>query len=205
MIALNIQFNLNMIKESHLFVDESSEICYKGLRDNTTVIVAFQPWRWFQLQGFVNESRAIKQLGQAGNAELGNRFKDRFGCTYVSCPWCLAKGRLVESYVILVCQSLAGHRKDFGISDFHSNAVNHGNKLIFQVLSAYLRGVGQTHWSYQRTFKKVMGRLFHKELIRKIQPVNFFHQVPNSSVQHLNSVKNDSAVSFPQFLLMYNS
>jgi len=60
MIALNIQFNLNMIKESHLFVEESSQICYKVLRDNTTVIVASQPWRWFQLQGFVNASRAIK-------------------------------------------------------------------------------------------------------------------------------------------------
>ena len=77
-------------------------------REHSSVVAASQPWKWFRLQGFVNDSRMSKALCKirAGNAELGNRYKDRFGCTHVYCPWCLSKGvraRPVESHVVLVC------------------------------------------------------------------------------------------------------
>ena len=45
-------------------------------REHSSMIAAPLPWKWFQLQGFVNDSRASKVLLRiwAGNAELGNRY-----------------------------------------------------------------------------------------------------------------------------------
>ena len=65
-------------------------------RGHSSVVAASQPWKWFRLQGFVSDSRASRTLCRvrAGNAELGNRYKDRYGCTHVLCPWCLSKGRV---------------------------------------------------------------------------------------------------------------
>ena len=116
-------------------------------RAHSSVVAASQPWKWFRLQGFVNDSRASKTLCRirAGNAELGNRYKDRYGCTHVYCPWCLSKGvraRLVESHVVLVCPCVAAQRRDFGIAEFHSNSVVRGKKPIWQILRAYLGGDG---------------------------------------------------------------
>ena len=44
-------------------------------REHSSVVAASQPWKWFRLHGFVNDSRASKALCRigAGNAELGNR------------------------------------------------------------------------------------------------------------------------------------
>ena len=114
---------------------------------NSSVVAASQPWKWFRLQGFVNDSRASRTLCRvrAGNAELGNRYKDRYGCTHVLCPWCLSKGvraRLVESHLILICPCVAAHRRDFGIADYHSSYVVHGKKPLWQILRAYLVGDG---------------------------------------------------------------
>ena len=75
---------------------------------------------------------------RAGNAELGNRYKDRYGCTHVLCPWC----RLVESHVVLICPCVAAQRKDFGIADYHSSYVVHCKKPLWQILRAYLGGDG---------------------------------------------------------------
>ena len=40
-----------------------------------------QPWEWFRLQGNVNDSLASKYLCmvRGGNAQLGNRYKNRYG------------------------------------------------------------------------------------------------------------------------------
>ena len=116
-------------------------------RGHSSAVAASQPWKWFRLQGFVNDSRASRTLCRvrAGNAELGNRYKDRYGCTHVLCPWCLSKGvraRLVESHVVLICPCVAAQRRDFGIADFHLTYVAHGKKPLWHILRAYLGGNG---------------------------------------------------------------
>ena len=46
------------------------------------------PWEWFKLQGHVKDSLASKFLCMVrdGNAQLGNRYKNRYGFKYVGCP-----------------------------------------------------------------------------------------------------------------------
>ena len=126
-------------------LDRAVSFVLKDKRDHSSVVAASLRWKWFQLQGFVNDSRASKVLCriQAGNAELGNRYKDRYRCSHVSCPWSLSMGIqawLVESHVVLACLCVAAQcRFFFGVSVYHTDFVNGGNQLQWPILDYQCR------------------------------------------------------------------
>ena len=116
-------------------------------REHSTLKAASQPGSWFKLQSHVNDSKASKALCRfrAGNAQLGNRYKDRYGCTHVWCPWCMDRGvqvKLSEAHVVFKCPCVSAQRRSFGISEFLNNELGRGVDSIRLVLRAYLGGDG---------------------------------------------------------------
>ena len=106
-----------------------------------------QPWDWFRLQVHVNDSRASKTLCQVrgGNAQLGNRYKNRFGKKYEWCPYCATLGvqeKLNEAHVILVCPCVSNQRRSFHISNYMATYRTKGPISNINLLSKYLGGDG---------------------------------------------------------------
>jgi len=70
---------------------------------HSTLNTTPRPWKWFKMQEHVNDSQASKIVFQVrgGNAQFGNRYKNRYGIKY--CQHCKTFGihiKLVESNVI---------------------------------------------------------------------------------------------------------
>jgi hypothetical protein len=88
-----------------------------------TVDIVPQPLFWFKLQGHVNDSLASQWLCRVrgGNAQLGNRYKNKYEKIYEFCPHCITLGhqhRLDETHVILCCPLGADLRRDLGVFAF---------------------------------------------------------------------------------------
>ena len=123
--------------------DRAVKFVMKVKRSHPSVGAIPQPWKWFQLLAHVNNSKASKLLSQirGGNAQLGNRYRNRYGIMYELCPFCEDLGvrvRLGESHVVLRCPAVAAQRRALGVSRFVSlGKVRglHGNQAI---LRAYL-------------------------------------------------------------------
>ena len=76
------------------------------------------PWTRFKLQSHVNDSKSSKTICQVrgGNAQLGNRYKNRYGFKYDVCPHCESKGlniKLTKQHVIFECPVVAIAQKRF--------------------------------------------------------------------------------------------
>ena len=107
-----------------------------------------QPWDWFRLQVHVNDSRASKTLCQVrgGNAQLGNRYKNRFGKKYEWCPYCATLGvqeKLNEAHVILVCPCVSNQRRSFHISNYMATIEPRDQFLTLIYYLNTLEGTGQ--------------------------------------------------------------
>ena len=81
-------------------------------RQHSTLITTPQPWNWFKIENHVNDTKSSKILCQVrgGNAQLGNRYKNRYGFIYDVCPHCELLGlniKLTESHVIFECPIVA--------------------------------------------------------------------------------------------------
>ena len=81
-----------------------------------------QPSTWFKIQPHVTDSAMSKVLNRtrAGNMELGNITKNRWGLQWKQGPWCLDKGvqqRLSEVHVILLCPVVKDERLRLGIKE----------------------------------------------------------------------------------------
>ena len=118
-------------------------------RQHSTIFTTPQPWNWFKLQKHVNDSRSSKILCQVrgGNAQLGNRYKNRYGFKYDVCPHCELLGlniKLSESHVIFECPIVAKLRRDLYISNFMSEYKAKGPIANVRVLKAYIGGDGST-------------------------------------------------------------
>ena len=94
-----------------------------------------QPGSWFKLQSHVNDSKSSKALCRvrAGNAQLGNRYKDKYGCVQNWCPWCMdtdrgVQVRLSEAHLIFFMHlfTASAQRRSFDISEFFSAVVERG-------------------------------------------------------------------------------
>ena len=117
------------------------------IRDHSTLKAASQSNGWFKLQSHVNDSKASKALCRfrAGNAQFGNRYKDRYGCSHVWCPWCMDRGvqiKLSEAHVVFKCPCVSAQRRSFGISEFFNNELGSGVDSIRLVFRSYLGGDG---------------------------------------------------------------
>ena len=91
-------------------------------RQHKSVDCMPQPSTWFKIQPHVTDSTMSKILNRtrAGNMELGNRTKNRWGLQWKQCPWCLDKGvqqRLSEVHVILLCPAVKDERQRLGIKE----------------------------------------------------------------------------------------
>ena len=134
----------------------SKKLLHKALVDRavTSVLIVnqvqstSQPNGWFKLQCHLNDSKASRALCRfrAGNAQLGNRYKDKYGCYHVWCPWCMDRGvqvKLSEAHVVFKCPCVSAQRRSFGISEFFNNELGSGVDSIRLVFRSYLGGDGQ--------------------------------------------------------------
>ena len=104
-----------------------------------------QPVSWFRLQSHVNDSMESKTLNQirAGNAQLGNRMKNRLGKQWKLCPWCGVCGRnysLRESHVILLCGANRVERQVEGVAKYLEDKMRSGVSEPYLILREYLGG-----------------------------------------------------------------
>ena len=81
------------------------------------------PWKWFKMQEHVSDSQASKIVFQVrgGNAQFGNRYKNRYEFKYDYCQHCKTFGihiKLVESNVIFECLMVATLRRELKISNY---------------------------------------------------------------------------------------
>jgi hypothetical protein len=108
-----------------------------------------QPWKWFKMQEHVNDSKGSKYLCQVrgGNAQLGNRYKNRYGFKYEFCPHCETYGlnfKLTETHVIFECPIVASLRRELKISNFMAKHKTKGPIANFRILQKYLGGDGSS-------------------------------------------------------------
>ena len=92
----------------------------------------------------VNDKKNVCQI-RGGNAQLGNRYKNRYGFIYDVCPHCEWLGlniKLSESHVIFECPIAARLRRDLYISKFISEFKAKGPIANVRVLRVYLGGDG---------------------------------------------------------------
>ena len=83
----------NYAKKTHLqaaIAQKAVAFVLSVKRQHSTLNTTPQPWHWFKMQEHVNDSKASKILCQVrrGNAQLGNRYKNRYGFKYEFCPHC---------------------------------------------------------------------------------------------------------------------
>ena len=103
------------------------------------------PVQWFKVQGHVNDSIASKWLClvRGGNAQLGNRYRNKYDKTYLTCPRCSSVGnevKLNEAHVVLACTAVYGLRRDLGIYEYLVSANNNGYLSNQEVLRLYVGG-----------------------------------------------------------------
>ena len=120
----------------------------KVKRQHSTLNTTPQPWTWFKLQTHVNDSKSSKILCQVrgGNAQLGNRYKNRYGFKYDVCPHCESKELNIKltEHAIFECPVVAKLRRDLYISNFMSEYKAKGPIANVRVLQAYLGEDGST-------------------------------------------------------------
>ena len=98
---INIQKDIRVIMNyelKHVLVkvmaDRAVKFVIKVLRTHQTMGILPQPWNWFKFQPHVTDSKASKTLSlvRGGNAQLGNRYKNRYGTRPIRCPLCYRQG-----------------------------------------------------------------------------------------------------------------
>ena len=151
---MNIQSDIGIIADferKQLLVkamsDRAVKFVIRVLRTHSSMDTLPQPWSWFKLQPYVTDSKASKTLSmvRGGNAQLGNRYKNRYGEVHVWCPLCLLNGtrvRLAESHVILSCPTVARERCRLKITSYAAIARRKGWITNVSILKAYLGGDG---------------------------------------------------------------
>ena len=144
-------------------------------RQHSTLITTPQPWNWFKIQNHVNDTKASRILCQVrgGNAQLGNRYKNRYGVSYDVCPHCEVLGlniKLTESHVIFECPVVAKLRRDLYISNFMSEFKAKGPIANVRVLRAYLGGDGSTGQTLMVRGKK-LGKMIESWLTAVHEPL----------------------------------
>ena len=87
-IESQIGLIVNFKKKSHLqaaLTNKAVAFVLSVKRQHSTLNTAPQPWNWFKMQDHVNDSKASKILCQVrgGNAQLGNRYKNRYGFKFL--------------------------------------------------------------------------------------------------------------------------
>ena len=140
----------NYTKKQHL----QAAITHKAVafvmsvkRQHSTLNTTPQPWNWFNMQNHVNDSKGSKYLCQirGGNAQLGNRYKNRYGFKYEFCPHCENYGlhcKLTETHVIFECPIVASLRRELKLSKFIATYKAKGPLANFRILRKYLGGDG---------------------------------------------------------------
>ena len=151
---MNIQAQVGLIqnftKKQHL----QAAITHKAVayvlsvkRQHSTLNTTPQPWNWFKMQNHVNDSKGSKYLCQVrgGNAQLGNRYKNRYGFKYEFCPHCEINGlnfKLTETHVIFECPIVASLRRELKLSKYLATYKTRGPLANFRILRKYLGGDG---------------------------------------------------------------
>ena len=82
---------------------------------------------------------------RAGNAQLENRYKNRYGYQYDHCPHCILNGitkKLKESHVILSCPSVDMERRKMRVTNYIIKLKSHGKTTNQEILRSYLGGDG---------------------------------------------------------------
>ena len=103
-------------------INAAAQFVLDQKRQHKSVDCMPQPSTWFKIQPHVTDSAMSKVLNRtrAGNMELGNITKNRWGLQWKQCPWCLDKGvqqRLSEVHVILLCPVVKDERLRLGIKE----------------------------------------------------------------------------------------
>ena len=82
---------------------------------------------------------------RAGNAQLGNRYKNQYGYQYEHCPNCILNGitkKLKESHVILSCPSVEMERRRMRVTNYIIKLKSQGKTTNQEILRSYLGGDG---------------------------------------------------------------
>ena len=116
-------------------------------RSQSTMSTLPQPWKWFKIQPHISDTYASKTMSmvRAGNAQLGNRYKNRYGYQYKHCPHCILNGtttKLKESHVILACPSVELERRKLRITNYIVKLKAQGKTTNQELLRSYLGGDG---------------------------------------------------------------
>ena len=146
---VGILTNFNTRKElNQALIDRSISHVMAVKAEHTTMTVVPQPKNWFKLQSHVTDSFASRTLCcvRAGNTLLGNRFKNRYGQRYDTCPHCRivrhTRSVLRESHVIFNCPCVSRQRRSLGLTQYKLNALKRGPCTAQSVLRLYLGGDG---------------------------------------------------------------
>ena len=86
-----------------------------------------QPSKWFTLQGQVTDSQASRFLSRvrAGNAGLGNHYRNIHGTKHAICPFCDQAGvrsKLREFHVAFCCKVVERQLISLGLAHFRNTA-----------------------------------------------------------------------------------
>ena len=116
-------------------------------RSQSTMCTLPQPWEWFEIQPYVSDTHASRTMSmvRAGNAQLGNRYKNRYGYQYEHCPHCILNGitkKLKESHVILSCPSVEMERRKMRVTNYIIKLKSQGKTTNQEILRSYLGGDG---------------------------------------------------------------
>ena len=129
------------------------------------------------MQDHVNDSKASKILCQirGGNAQLGNRYKNRYGFKYEFCPHCESFGlhiKLVESHVIFECPMVASLRRELKLSNYMAVHKAKGPIANVKILRSYLGGDGSKGKSLMERGRK-LGKIIETWLTAVHEPAPF--------------------------------
>ena len=176
-IESQIGLIVNFKKKSHLqaaLTNKAVAFVLNVKRQHSTLNTAPQPWNWFKMQDHVNDSKASKVLCQVrgGNAQLGNRYKNRYGFKYEFCPHCEIFGlhiKLTESHVIFECPAVATVRRELKISNYLAAQKTKGTRSNARILRNYLGQDGSKGKSLLERGKR-LGKLIEKWLTATHEP-----------------------------------
>ena len=170
----------NYAKKTHLqaaITQRAVAFVLSVKRQHSTLNTTPQPWHWFKMQDHVNDSKASKILCQirGGNAQLGNRYKNRYGFKYEFCPHCESFGlhiKLVESHVIFECPMVASLRRELKISNYMAVHKAKGPIANVKILRSYLGGDGSKGKSLMERGRK-LGKIIETWLTAVHEPAPF--------------------------------
>ena len=95
------------------------------------------------------DSKTLNQI-RAGNAQLGNRMKNRLGKQWKLCPWCSVRGRnisLRESHVIFMCGANIVERHVEGVDKYLEDKLRSGESELYLILREYLGQGGASNYT----------------------------------------------------------